>query len=55
MIVEKANKYMIKLKGKIVLIDDDNYEKELLQSALKKEAGSLEWNILIMQTMLLNI
>jgi CheY-like chemotaxis protein len=27
---------MIKLKGKIILVDDDSYEKELLQSALKK-------------------
>ena len=27
---------MIKLKGKIILVDDDNYEKELLQPALKK-------------------
>lgn len=27
---------MIKLKGKIILVDDDNYEKELLQRALKE-------------------
>ena len=27
---------MIKLKGKIILVDDDSYEKELLESALKK-------------------
>lgn len=27
---------MIKLKGKIILVDDDCYEKELLESALKK-------------------
>ncbi|HYC84338.1 MAG TPA: response regulator, partial [Chryseosolibacter sp.] len=27
---------MIKLKGKIILVDDDNYERELLESALKK-------------------
>lgn len=27
---------MIKLKGKIVLVDDDSYEKELLESALKE-------------------
>jgi CheY-like chemotaxis protein len=27
---------MIKLKGKIILVDDDDYEKELLESALQK-------------------
>src|SRR5687768_10006169 len=27
---------MIKLKGKIVLVDDDNYERELLEAALQK-------------------
>lgn len=27
---------MIKLKGKIILVDDDSYEKELLQLALKR-------------------
>ncbi len=27
---------MIKLKGKIVLVDDDKYEKELLEDALRK-------------------
>lgn len=27
---------MIKLKGKIILVDDEGYEKELLESALKK-------------------
>ncbi|HEY3402575.1 MAG TPA: response regulator [Ohtaekwangia sp.] len=27
---------MIQLKGKIVLVDDDSYEKDLLESALKK-------------------
>lgn len=27
---------MIKLKGKIILVDDDTYEKELLQRSLKK-------------------
>lgn len=27
---------MIKLKGKIILVDDDNYEKELLQHALQR-------------------
>ena len=31
---------MIKLKGKIVLVDDDNYERDLLESALKKRG----WN-----------
>lgn len=27
---------MIKLKGKIILVDDDNYEKDMLERALKK-------------------
>jgi CheY-like chemotaxis protein len=27
---------MIKLKGKIILVDDDSYERELLESALQK-------------------
>ena len=27
---------MIKLKGKIILVDDDNYEQEILESALQK-------------------
>lgn len=27
---------MIKLKGKIVLVDDDNYEREVLEAALQK-------------------
>ncbi|MEX2232543.1 MAG: response regulator [Cyclobacteriaceae bacterium] len=27
---------MIKLKGKIILVDDESYEKELLEAALKK-------------------
>jgi CheY-like chemotaxis protein len=32
----ESNKLMIQLKGKIVLVDDDSYEKDLLESALKK-------------------
>jgi CheY-like chemotaxis protein len=31
-----TNNLMIKLKGKIILVDDDIYEKELLEAALKK-------------------